>query len=213
MFCLLLRGLCFLFPVMLSVVIASVVSYLNVTFPRLHLYWPFQHLTSNFHTNQNWCRGQISGAIFSPCSPGPCGDVLSCLICLRDSEVELVQGGERVRREVWRVDGDNALAVPPSHVCRVNNLAAACSRWSLAEYQQRTPRREKPLLGEKLSGEPRQPHNSPLSLIGDRRYKTFWGKRVGLCRGLEKVREGLLCRTKIVEDREKTHREGKSGKK
>lgn len=105
------------------------------------------------------------GVILSLCSPGLCGDVLSCLICPRDSEVELVRGGERVWKEVWSVDGATRSLPPPkpllSPACRVNNPGAACSRWSLAEYQQHTLRCKKPLLRGKLSREPRHPRNSP----------------------------------------------------
>lgn len=73
----------------------------------------------------------------------------------------------------------------PSPACRVNNPRAACSRWSLTEYQQHTLRHEKPLLYGKLSREPRQPHNSPRS---DWRpaLQDSLGKRECILEGIEK---------------------------
>lgn len=127
-------------------------------------------------------------AILFPCSLGLCGDVLSCLICPWDSEVELVQGGESVERGL-KSRGGTTLSLSPHHLpspaCRVNNPGAACSRWSLTEYQQHTLWREKPLLHGKLSREPRQPHNSPHP---DWRpaLKDSLGKREWILEGIEK---------------------------
>ncbi len=85
--------------------------------------------------------------------------------------------------------GGTTLSLSPHHLlspaCRVNNPGAACSRWSLTEYQQNTLRHEKPLLHGKLSREPRQPHNSPRP---DWRpaLQDSLGKRECILKGIEK---------------------------
>lgn len=102
--------------------------------------------------------------ILSPCSPGLCGDVLSCLICPRDSEVELVQGGERVWREVWRVEGTTLSLLPPSPpLARLSGKQSRCCMLKMEPRWVSTTHSAvwKASSCGKLSREPRQPHNSP----------------------------------------------------
>lgn len=135
--------------------------------------------------------------ILSPCSPGLCGDVLSCLICPRDSEVELVQGGEKVWREVWRVEG-TTISLPPSPPLAL--LSDKQSRWCMLKMEPRWISTTHSAVWKasslwKAELRAQTTAQQPSSWLETGVTKTVWGKerkknRVSLWRVLKRVREG-----------------------